>query len=99
LIFFEATETSVQRVTGILENYHKCSGQLVNKQKSTVFFSQKKYRDIPVKQSIFSLLSIPTEALGERQLGLPTTAIGRYLTPQILHGTRLTEDQTGRDSL
>jgi hypothetical protein len=52
-------------------------GQLVNKQKSTVFFTGN--TEVTVKESILSLLSIPTEALGERRLVLPTTAIGIYL--------------------
>jgi hypothetical protein len=50
------------------------SGQLVNKQKSALFFSDN-CEDV-VKEEVMQALQIPTEALGESYLGLPT-AIGK----------------------
>ncbi|GJN37087.1 hypothetical protein PR202_gb26009 [Eleusine coracana subsp. coracana] len=76
LIFSEATDRSAQRVASILDDYNKASGQLVNKQKSAIFFSPN--TDDEVKGSIHSILDISMEALGERYLGLPT-AVGRSM--------------------
>jgi hypothetical protein len=74
LVFCEASDEGVQRVASILEDYNTGSGQLVNKHKSAVFFSANTKSE--VKASIQSILGIPTEALGEKYLGLPT-ALGR----------------------
>jgi hypothetical protein len=57
-----------------LDNYNKGSGQLVNKQKSAIFFSPNCQQDCKVE--VHSSLQIPQEALGEKYLGLPT-ATGR----------------------
>lgn len=72
LVFTQATERGAERVAAILEDYNRASGQLVNKSKSAVFFSPN--CDEECKVQVHSCLQIPTEALGERYLGLPTTA-------------------------
>lgn len=74
LIFTEASQRNADIIASILDDYHKGSGQLVNKQKSVGFFSDN--CEHTRKQEVHSSLSIPTEALGERYLGLPTT-VGR----------------------
>jgi hypothetical protein len=56
----------------ILDYYNKGSGQLVNKQKSAIFFSPNSEQEC--KQEVQAILQILNEALGERYLGLPTSA-------------------------
>ena len=58
----------------MIENYNRASGQLVNKQKSSVFFSPNTEHD--VKMEVRNSLGIQNEALGAKYLGLPT-AVGR----------------------
>jgi hypothetical protein len=74
IVFIQANQRSVDRLADILETYHQGSGQLVNTQKSVVFFSAN--CDQEVEEVVRSSLQINTEALGERYLGLPT-AVGR----------------------
>ncbi|GJN28463.1 hypothetical protein PR202_gb16590 [Eleusine coracana subsp. coracana] len=56
-----------------LEEYNRGSGQLVNKQKSVVFFSSNCLPE--TKQELVESLEIQIEAVGEWYLGLPT-AVG-----------------------
>jgi ribonuclease HI len=60
-----------------MEKYHKGSGQLVNKNKSAIFFSSNCVDE--VKSFVRKILGIDKEALEERYLGLPT-ALGRNTT-------------------
>ena len=73
LIFLQADKRSADRLVGILDIYHRASGQLVNKQKSAVFFSAN--ADSEMRQQVKASLLIEKEALGEKYLGLPT-AVG-----------------------
>jgi ribonuclease HI len=72
LIFTQASQRAAERVSGILEHYNRGSGQLVNKNKSAVFFSAN--CDDDAKRVVHDCLQIPNEALGEKYLGLPTMA-------------------------
>lgn len=72
LIFTEASKKGADRIASILDNYNKGSGQLVNKEKSAAFFSSNCQPES--KAEVHSSLQIPNEALGERYLGLPTSA-------------------------
>jgi hypothetical protein len=74
LIFTQATRRGADRVAEILDMYNRGSGQLVNKGKSAIYFSDNCNQD--VKQVVHEGLQIPTEALGEKYLGLPT-AVGK----------------------
>jgi hypothetical protein len=74
LIFTQASRRGADRISEILELYYKGSGQLVNKNKSAVFFSGNCV--LSAKQEVHEVLQIPTEALGEKYLGLPT-AVGK----------------------
>jgi hypothetical protein len=74
LIFTQATKRGADRVAEILNLYNRGSGQLVNKAKSAVFFSGN--CDEAVKHDVLEGLQIPTEALGEKYLGL-LTAVGK----------------------
>ena len=74
IVFSEASRRGAERLQDILNKYSRGSGQLVNKEKSTVLFSSN--CDDAAKQDVHSVLQIETEALAERYLGLPT-ALGR----------------------
>jgi hypothetical protein len=74
VIFTQANQRGVDRVAQILEDYYRGSGQMVNKQKSAVFFSANCVEED--KQIVHDSLQIPLEALGERYLSLPT-AVGK----------------------
>jgi hypothetical protein len=71
LIFTQASKRGVDRVGEILDIYNRGSEKLVNKSKSTIFFSDNCGPE--VKEEVHEALQIPTEALDEKYLGLPTT--------------------------
>lgn len=77
IIFSPATKRGADRVAAILNDYHRGSGQLVNKQKSAILFSTNCQQGN--KEEVHTSLQISTEALGEKYLGLPTAA-GRGAT-------------------
>ena len=72
LIFTQASKRGADRVAAILDDYNRGSGQLVNKNKSAIFFSSNCQQDC--KFEVQESLQIPNEALAERYLGLPTAA-------------------------
>lgn len=74
IIFSEASQRGADRLKEILEIYHRGSGQLVNREKSAVYFSKNSTDDM--KNNVFGSLQIHREALAEKYLGLPT-ALGR----------------------
>jgi hypothetical protein len=74
IVFIQANQRSADRLTKILETYRRGSGQLINKQRSAVFFSANCDRD--TKETVKSSLQIESEALSEKYLGLPT-AVGK----------------------
>lgn len=76
LFFSEASQRGADQLRNILELYHRGSGQLVNCDKSAIFYSKNCEDD--VKQVASSTLHIQSEALAEKYLGLPT-AVGRSL--------------------
>ena len=78
LIFTQASGRGAEsRLNAILEAYNKGSGQMVNRDKSAIFFgSNCKEED---KKEVFRYLKIEKKALKEKYLGLPT-AMGRSTT-------------------
>lgn len=74
IVFSEASQRGANRLRSILETYSRGSGQLVNRDKSVVFFSNNCTDQM--KDDIKDGLDIQNEALAEKYLGLPT-AIGR----------------------
>jgi hypothetical protein len=73
LIFIDASSQGAARLNTILQMYNEASGQMVNREKSSIFFSSgilEENRDL-VKQG----LDIMVEAFSEKYLGLPT-AVG-----------------------
>lgn len=63
LVFVPATKRSADRVASILHDYHQGSGQLVNKQKSAIFFSDNCQTED--RTAVHDSLGIENEALGE----------------------------------
>jgi hypothetical protein len=73
IVFSEASQRGAARLQHVLDVYSRGSGQMVNRDKSTVFFSSN--CDESVKQIVRQELHIDTVALSDRYLGLPT-AVG-----------------------
>ena len=82
LIFISATEESADRLSQILQIYAACSGQSVNKEKSSVFFTSN--TPTLIRNIIKQRLGIMVEAFSERYLGLPT-AVGRITSDTFDH--------------
>ncbi|GJN37127.1 hypothetical protein PR202_gb26052 [Eleusine coracana subsp. coracana] len=74
IVFFEASQRGANRLDRILDIYHQGSGQLVNREKSAVFFNGNCTDEM--KKEVLQTLEIDKEALAEKYLGLPT-ALGR----------------------
>ena len=72
LIFMQSRVESAIRLNNILHVYGECSGQCVNKEKSSILFSPNTPE--PVREALKGTLGISVEAFNERYLGLPTTA-------------------------
>ena len=74
LLFFEANSESAVRVRDILRRYCDASGQRVNTEKSSIYFS----KGVPdsMRDEIKNVLDVHTESLSEKYLGLPTD-VGR----------------------
>ena len=70
LLFFEANSESAMRVRDILRRYCDASGQCVNTEKSSIYFS----KCVPdsMRDEIKNVLDVHTESLSEKYLGLPT---------------------------
>ena len=84
LIFTQASGRGAEtRLNAILEAYNKGSGQMVNRDKSAIFFSSN-YKEED-KKEVFECLKITKEALEERYLGLPI-ALGRSTTEAFVSG-------------
>jgi hypothetical protein len=74
VVFLEASEENLNTLRDVLRTYEQCSGQIVNKQKSSIFLGKGCSDD--VKTNLKNLIGISCEALSEKYLGLPT-AVGR----------------------
>jgi hypothetical protein len=82
LVFTQASAMGATRLHAILETYLKGSGQLVNKNKSAIFFSGNCSDD--QKIVVHAASGISTEAKIEKYLGLPT-ALGRSTDDEFEH--------------
>ena len=74
IVYSEGSQRGAARLQEILDTYSRESGQQVNRDKSTVFFSKNCLDE--VEELIRHELHIDTEALSDKYLGLPT-ALGR----------------------
>jgi hypothetical protein len=77
LLLLEANVQGVEAVKSILRIYEEGSGQMINREKSSVMFSSNAKRNI--KNLLLQRLELGSEAIGEKYLGLPTY-IGRSRT-------------------
>ncbi|KAJ8762430.1 hypothetical protein K2173_007869 [Erythroxylum novogranatense] len=74
IFFFKATEQETREVRSILEEYEGASGQMVNFQKSGIFYSPKVSQ--ASRNTIGSILNVNLPLGGGKYLGLPSL-IGR----------------------
>jgi ribonuclease HI len=74
LLFAKATTTACEKIQSMLGQYEKSSGQQVNRDKTTIFFS--KAVPIPTQNAIKESLNVPVIRQYEKYLGLPSL-IGR----------------------
>ena len=87
LILIRATEGDSRQPQTILQLYEQCSGQMINKVKSTVLFN--KNTKLQQKQVVSNVLQVTKETMSERYLGLlvhvghSKTGIFAYLKERI----------------
>jgi hypothetical protein len=74
VVFTEASQRGADRLKNILDIYSKGSGQMINRDKSAIFFSKNCSNDSKVE--VRNRLDIHREALAEKYLGLPTFLLG-----------------------
>ena len=74
LLFCTATISECQKVLDILEVYGRCSGQQINRNKTTIFFSKATCED--TRNRIKLALGVPEITQYEKYLGLPSL-VGR----------------------
>jgi hypothetical protein len=74
LLFCKAKPVEVARIQNILNQYENASGQQINRQKTTIFFSKSTSQR--VQETIQDMLGVPAIKQYERYLGLPSF-IGR----------------------
>lgn len=74
LLFFKASREWAEAVSNLLEQYSRASGQRVNHDKSSIFFSKKCPQSI--KNEVKVRLDVHNESLSEKYLGMPTE-VGR----------------------
>jgi hypothetical protein len=70
LLFFQASVEGAVEINSVLEAYCNASGQRVNMDKSSIFFS----KGCPegVRQEIKGVLQVERETLNEKYLGMPS---------------------------
>ena len=69
LLFCQATVEECQRLLHILETYEAASGQAINRQKTSLFFSTN--TKLEVKRAIQQMMGARIMSSGEKYLGLP----------------------------
>ncbi|KAA3485416.1 reverse transcriptase [Gossypium australe] len=74
MMFGEAIEQGARNLKDILKEYETCSGQCVNFNKSTIFYSSNTSAD--AKEKVSSLLGVMSSSNPEKYLGLPNV-VGR----------------------
>jgi hypothetical protein len=74
LLLLKINDGSAQCLQNILSLYEDCSGQIINKEKSSIMFSRN--TNDAKKQELMASLDIGSEVRNEKYLGLPVY-IGR----------------------
>jgi hypothetical protein len=70
LLFFKRSSEGAEELSNLLEVYCQDSGQKINKEKSTRFFTIGCPQGI--RDTIKNILQVANESLNERYLGMPT---------------------------
>ncbi|XP_020177948.1 uncharacterized protein [Aegilops tauschii subsp. strangulata] len=70
LLVLEATTQGVQPINSILHEYEECSGQVINREKSSVMFSSNDKQSC--KNLLLQELQLGSESTEGKYLGLPT---------------------------
>jgi hypothetical protein len=74
LLFINANGDSARDARDTLEPYCRASGQRINLDKSSIFFSKK--CPVAIKQELKAILNVQNETLSEKYLGMPSN-VGR----------------------
>jgi len=69
LLLLKVNDESANHLRHVLQLYKECSGQTINKDKSSIMFSRN--TETAAKESFMEILDISTVASCERYLGLP----------------------------
>ena len=70
LLFYKTSTDGANEVNQLLNTYCQASGQRINHEKSTIFFSKKCPESI--KLEVKGLLQVPNETLSAKYLGMPS---------------------------
>ena len=70
LLLFKSSAEGATRISELLETYCNASGQRINNEKSSIFFSKRCPQT--VKDEVKQILNVTNESLSERYLGMPT---------------------------
>lgn len=70
LLLFKANVEGSEEVSNLLDIYCRASGQRINHEKSSIFFSKGCPESI--KEEVKNSLNVQNESLNERYLGMPT---------------------------
>ena len=70
LLLFKANVEGSEEVSNLLDIYCRASGQRINHEKSSIFFS--KGCPDSIKEEVKHSLNVQNESLNERYLGMPT---------------------------
>uniref|UniRef100_A0A453LIN7 Reverse transcriptase domain-containing protein n=1 Tax=Aegilops tauschii subsp. strangulata TaxID=200361 RepID=A0A453LIN7_AEGTS len=70
LLFFKANSMGATEVNLVLDRYCQASGQRINYNKSSVYFS----KGVPdsIRTEVKTVLQVPNETLNEKYLGMPS---------------------------
>jgi len=69
LLLFKIDHGSAEHLRNILSLYEDCSGQTINKDKSSIMFSRN--TQVDTRRGLMDALEINSEARNEKYLGLP----------------------------
>lgn len=69
LLLLKVNDEIANHLRQVLQLYEEYSGQIINKEKSSIMFSRN--TESAARESFMAILDIPTEARSERCLGLP----------------------------
>jgi hypothetical protein len=90
LLLLKVNDESANHLQHVLQLYEGCSGQTINKDKSSIMFSRN--TGTAAKESFMRILNISTEASCERYLGLPVYVGGSKMKMFVSQGSGVEKD-------